>query len=459
MIPTNVDEGNRLLTEAQADEPELDYPPAARNGDFIANGKPAESDKTRAPMFTAMDGAELAAAKFSTDYLIPGLLVAQQPGLLCGGKKSLKTTIAVDLAISLSIGPAADTEFGGGRGAHFLGYWPVARKCRVALMSGESGMGTLQETAVRIASAAGRHLADLDYFLVTDKLPQFGNIEHLIGIERFIVDYGVEVLIIDPAYLAIPTDGAEGSLFKMGQLLLSISEICTVNRVTLLLLHHTKKNPTNPHDPPELEQIAWSGFQEWARQWMLLGRRSTYEPGTGHHELWLTAGGSAGHSGLWGVDIDEGEYHPDVPRKWEVAVLPVRDVRKQATDKKHEAKQQEQAAHLEADRTLIVRLLVKLDRPATKTTIKEYSHLNTPRLNGALESLMADDTLAEFDVLLGNRQTHAGFGLKERVSKITADLPEVSKPKRKRSARKKAKQPDTRTHPDSPGQIVVCPVV
>ena len=112
-------------------------------------------------------------------------------------------------------------------------------------------------------------------------------------------------------------------------------------------------------------------------------------------------------------------------------MLPVKDVRKQATDKKHEAKAQQLAEHLESDRTLIVRLLVKWDQPATKTRIKDYSHLKTARLNAALDSLMADDTMAEFDVRLGNGQTHAGYGLKDWKSREPAcsESPNVKKPK------------------------------
>ena len=51
-------------------------------------------------------------------------------------------------------------------------------------------------------------------------------------------------------------------------------------------------------DAATKEHIAWAGFQEWARQWLLIGRRQ-YQPGSGEHRLWLNVGGSAGHSALW----------------------------------------------------------------------------------------------------------------------------------------------------------------
>jgi hypothetical protein len=37
-----------------------------------------------------------------------------------------------------------------------------------------------------------------------------------------------------------------------------------------------------------------------------IGRRSRYDEGSGRHSLWLTVGGSVGHSGRYKLDINEG---------------------------------------------------------------------------------------------------------------------------------------------------------
>jgi hypothetical protein len=73
----------------------------------------------------------------------------------------------------------------------------------------------------------------------------------------------------------------------------------------VLLVHHCKRS-NRLGDPATLDDIAWSGFAEFAGQWLLLSRRRQFDPGTGHHELWLTAGSRAGHHGLWEVDVEEG---------------------------------------------------------------------------------------------------------------------------------------------------------
>jgi RecA-family ATPase len=141
--------------------------------------------------------AELDAAEFNIEYLIDRTLVAGQPCIVAGGKKTLKTSLILDLGISLSIG------------GFFLGKLKVNRACRVGIMSGESGMPVLQETARRIARAAGYSLSDLSGIVWSDELPRFGNVEHAGALREFIMGDELEVLFVDPAYKCMP--GADAS--------------------------------------------------------------------------------------------------------------------------------------------------------------------------------------------------------------------------------------------------------
>jgi hypothetical protein len=88
-----------------------------------------------------------------------------------------------------------------------------------------------------------------------------------------------------------------------------------------VLLHHNTKTSVrqNNHKPARLDNLAWSGYAEWARQWILLGRREDYVEGSGLHDLWMNVGGSAGYSSLWALDVDEG-FSGGRPHHWKVAL-------------------------------------------------------------------------------------------------------------------------------------------
>lgn len=139
---------------------------------------------------------------------------------------------------------------------------------------------------------------------------------------------GLEVVVVDPLYLSL-LDSSDANIarnvYGMGAKLQPIGEIGQRTRATIIVLHHFKRSAgSDPGEPESLEMLSQSGVVEWARQWILLQRRSPYQS-DGRHELWLRAGGSAGHAGLWAVDADEGHYDAssDVDtRGWDVLVKP-----------------------------------------------------------------------------------------------------------------------------------------
>jgi hypothetical protein len=280
---------------ARPEYTEPDYVPTSANEQCEPDASPVLTKKTDAARleFHRLTSAELDAGEYELVFLIEFTLVAGQPCIIAGPKKSLKTSFIIDMAISLALG------------RFFLGKLKVTRACVVAVMSGESGLATIQETARRIAAAAGHKLADISNLIWSTDLPRIGNAEHLEALQRLLTEKKIEVLFIDPVYLAMP-GGDAGNLFIQGELLSGVSALCQELGVTLILAHHTKRGVVDPFQPPELEDIAWAGFSEFARQWLLIGRREKYEPGSGEHRLWMNVGGSAGHSALWAVDVSEG---------------------------------------------------------------------------------------------------------------------------------------------------------
>lgn len=278
--------------------------------------------------FTRITAEELALGKFELTYLIDGVLVKDQPAGLVAPKKSLKTNISVDLAIALATG------------GRFLGYFRVAEPKRMAVFSGESGMATIQETALRVSKAAGVSLQETG-IIFSDTVPHFGDPINMGALRRFLEADGIEVVIIDPIYLCLPCDVNPANLFDIGRMMRNVNDVCKDVGATPILVHHLKKGVANPYTPGQLEDIGWAGFQEFFRQWMILNRREQYEPGTGMHRLWFSTGGSAGHSSLVGLDIFEGVYDPQGtnPRVWNVNVLKPKDVIASEQNRKEEARE------------------------------------------------------------------------------------------------------------------------
>jgi Bifunctional DNA primase/polymerase, N-terminal/AAA domain/Primase C terminal 1 (PriCT-1) len=351
--------------------------------------------------FVGITSRELATGQFELRYLIDGLLVQGQPGVLAGPKKTLKTNISIDLAIALS------------QGGFFLHRFPVAKPTRVGVMSGESGAATIQETARRIAASRGFALEDCDNAIWCFDVPQLGNPLHTDALRKFIERHALEVLILDPTYLMMMKLGDDASnLFVVGALLKSLAELAQATGCTPILCHHLKKGIAEPYEPAELENIAWAGFQEFVRQWILLNRRVRYDPDRGgHHELWMSAGGSAGHSGLWGLNIDEGTRQDPEGRIWDVQVTSASqafDERATSAEEASENKKQRQQ-HIRDKRqgAAILRALARCPQGETMRVIRELAGVGARSIQGVLESLVDDGVVMRCTVQKNNRDEPA----------------------------------------------------
>jgi replicative DNA helicase len=156
-------------------------------------------------------------------------------------------------------------------------------------------------------------------------LPQLGRKTHLRKLADFLSDKQIAALIFDPLYLCL-LDGSNrvsaSNLFEIGPHLRQVGRVCLDAGTTPLLVHHTTKGATKRTEqamPLDLDDLAFVGVGEFVRQWILLSRRARYRPGSGEHELLMAVGGSAGHSGCWTVDVQEGVLNAKLGgRGWKV---------------------------------------------------------------------------------------------------------------------------------------------
>jgi hypothetical protein len=345
-----------------------------------------------------LSAADLSEGEFAVDYHVAGILAKYQPCIVAAPQKTLKTSICLDLAISLATGRP------------FLGKWQT-NQCRVLMLSGESGVGALQSCARRICISKNCILSAIDGFTLSTWLPRFASEADLSQLRGIIGKVSPDVLFVDPAYLAMSGDDA-GNLFSMGEVLRGISQLCQELRVTLVLVHHMRKPGRERGDQssmPELTDIAWSGFAEFARQWVLMKRREPYEPGSGLHKLWFAVGGSAGHGGGWGLDVDEGSGDE---RIWSTTLSTLGEVAAESSSASAAASEGKRdfrkAAAEELRREQVLQALHQ-HGPMTKAAIGGKAKLNHTNTKLACEQLLELGEIEECGIQQGNGRDYPGF--------------------------------------------------
>ncbi|WP_298863727.1 bifunctional DNA primase/polymerase [uncultured Gimesia sp.] len=327
---------------------------------------------------TFISAKEFNEGDYSTEFLINGVLTRGQPCIMAAQKKCLKTNIAIDMAVSLATG------------THFLGKFPVPIPVNTAVVSCESGEPTLQETFRRVTKSKNLLPSNVENLHFCFDTPSLQNAIDVNFIRQTIEELEIEVLFIDPVYLCMSLGDSASNLFSVGEKLKPLSNLVQETGCTIILIHHTRKTRDGKDwNEPQLEEIAFAGFQEFARQWVLLGRRDAYKPDIpGHHKLHFVAGGSAGHSQAWALDINEGSIDDPGGRIWDVRLFPAQEARAEKQTAKEKRKKEQNEAQFEEDMRKVAEELQSFDVPVTATKVRDNTNLTTPRTNSALARLV-----------------------------------------------------------------------
>lgn len=351
------------------------------------------------PFAHLLDSRQLGRLRIRSSYLVSGLIVEGQPTVIAGRTKAMKTSVALDLAISL------------GSGTEFLGQFATKQR-RVAVWSGESGAAAIRDTANRIAEARQINLDDCS-ILWSFELPLISLEEHLAWLAAVIIENSIDVVILDPLYLSISnptTANAASNLYAMGSCLGQVTRLIQQTGVTFIILHHFRKSgQPDAHEPASLDELSQAGISEWMRQWILLQRRSKYQC-DGHHELWMRCGGSAGHAGLWAVDINEGSVSPNdaTPRFWRVCVRTAgQEVAEKVATTEQNKLDRSREKELQ-DQLRVLELLEVTHDGATKSMLRAGTGLSTVRLERAIHLLLANERIRHALVLRHTRM-EAGY--------------------------------------------------
>lgn len=358
-------------------------------------GRICDDPAIRRRKIGVMNSADFEGAQFEMNYLIEHIAVTGQNMVVGGVGKVLKTLICgVDMGISIA------------SGSSFLGQFRVPAKQRVCFLSGESGEFKLQDVARRVCATKEISLKeDVDMLWGWD-LPQLAKPDDLDALGRMVRETGTKVLMIDPLYLCLLGGDVQkrqaSNIFDMGSLLSELTALAREHQITMCLMHHCAKHSADLSKPPDLKDLAFAGFAEWARQWILLGRRADYLDGSGRHELWMRSGGSAGHGGLWAVDVDEGQVDAHLRGElWAVDVSSGRDARQEADRAKAERKSNKALALLDANMEKVRKVMRENPQGVTESTIKDKTGLDARRLKEPKAALIQRDEIEECEVRNG----------------------------------------------------------
>lgn len=315
----------------------------------------------------AIPASALCQKEILREYIVEDFLVRNEPMVIGGASKSLKTTVALELAVSIATG------------TKFLGHFDVKAPRRVLMISGESGESTIQDSLRLIADRKVIPWDSLKDLEVSTHLPKLDDSLEVKDLIQDLKERQIEVVFIDPLYRSLRVGDSASNVYAMGERLEQIAEQIHRSGITTILLHHFRKQGRTHSEAPNLEDLSQSGVAEFARQFLLLKRREVYSR-DGNHLLWFHWGGSAGHQGSMVLSAKTGTRKDGL--KWEAELID-EDAYKKHLEQQKEAAKEDQLEELEQKIIAVVREFPGI----TVQKLKDKVSAGYKRISDALEGL------------------------------------------------------------------------
>lgn len=385
----------RLLLEARRDRT------SSSNGKAHTSGMNGTARTERKPFSLDLVTSErFFASTYDLQWLVEDVLVRDEPIIIGGPSKTLKTSILIDLVIAL----ASATPF--------LGRFNVPRVARSAFISGESGRRVIQVNAKQVCLSRGiMNRSELPIHWGF-KLPTLTYPEHLDVLRKAIEDNGIEFIALDPFYLMVLGKTVDPkSMFDMGPLLSEVSALCLEAGCTPILAHHFTKNREHAHGLPEMAELAYAGVAQFMRQWILVSPREKFNAEIGKFFLHFVYGGSAGHCGEIALDIEVGKLTRERDgRKWVVTVATPSEERTSKQEQKRAQGERMDAEKAEAkgaqEREDAARMLAAFHATphgeATKGFLRAALGINAEKADRLLFLLKSDGLIQDALVTIPN---------------------------------------------------------
>ncbi|GAB5442072.1 MAG: hypothetical protein Fues2KO_24210 [Fuerstiella sp.] len=228
------------------------------------------------------------------DWLVEGVLSADQPTIFGAKSKSLKTTVLMDFAVASATGGS------------WLGVFKIPKRRRVLFITGETNDRAASRRARKATQAPGRLLLsphDLGDWLRIESMafPKLPREEDCDQVSRIVQDYGIDVVILDPLYRGLTGDVDSRNVFDMGGALGGFMAAC--RPASVIISHHLKKY-SSAGTVPDLEDLSGSGLAEFAGNFWLMKRVGEYQNNQ-QHQLAVSYGGRDEQSGAFALSFDE----------------------------------------------------------------------------------------------------------------------------------------------------------
>lgn len=392
----------REVNHAQREAERLEYGfNDSAEPERTANEQQAEEPEATVERFPVVSMSELMTTKYATEYLIHNVLVKGGFAVMVAPLKGMKTSVALLLSICLCVG------------CRLFGLFEVPQTRRVGYMSGEADPATLQDTIRRICASMRIDPARIENFFPTFSVPRLDIEADIAAVERFITDHRLEVLFCDCFYLTLGAFADKASnLFAMGGLLRRLLEIQIRTGCTFCVLHHMPKHTACGE--PSLDQAAFAGIAECARQWILMNRMEVFDPSEPEmrHRLWFVSGGSAGHCTSVALDINEGRHDDPGGRSWSLSATWGHQARQEMVETEQDRRdaviEQRVSAQMERDRQKVLNAIRKYPDGETKRTIKAEAVLPQKRFDDALAAVLESGE-AEPCEIIKNKRHETGY--------------------------------------------------
>ena len=326
------------------------------------------------------------------DFIINGVVTEAQGGCVSAKSKTNKTNLSLAMSVSASTG------------LPFLEHYEVPEPVPCGFISAESGGATLQDSFRRVCHSVGKLPHEISNLQISTRLPLLTTAEGRDQLERYIVKYGLRALWVDPTYMAFA--GVDDTqLSQMAVHLRPISEIIDRTRCSIIMVHHNRKSPARQGEhyaEPTQDDIQGTGFQQWARFFVLLNKRREWEPNEGRHWLWFKTEGSAGFGSRYHLNLVEGRRSDPGGRVWDVELVEPFEGAEQERDDREATKE---AAKLDGERRAVCDVLASRPGGLSWSKALRLAKVSNRRWEIVKEVMVDEVDVIECEVTVSNQKT------------------------------------------------------